>query len=86
MWVIATGDQFIQDAWKQKELAEKWYDAVDMECWAIARTAQKFNKKMVVLKSFSDQADDDADSDFEMNLQIVIDNMCQMLKKLITVI
>ncbi len=68
--LIVTGDQFINTTQKQEELFEKFSAlGTEMEGCAIAHTCYLNDVKFLVIRSLSDFADDNADSEFENNLE-----------------
>lgn len=63
--IIATGDQFICDAAKLKELAEEFgASACEMEGGSIAQVCWINKVDFVVIRAISDNADEDANVDF----------------------
>ena len=83
--VLATGDQFIDDITKVEELSKK-ADLVDMEGYAVAYTAEKFNTKTILIKAVSDKADFSAKESFEENLDKAMNNSVVLLKKVLDLI
>lgn len=61
--VIATGDSFVADAAKAREIAEKFgASACDMECAAIAQVCALAGVPFAAIKVISDGAGDDAEN------------------------
>lgn len=63
--IIATGDQFIGDANKLNELANRFHaSACEMEGGSIAHVCYVNQVDFIVIRAISDNADDDASVDF----------------------
>ena len=64
--IIASGDAFISDNKKKKEIREQFSaSAVEMEGAAIAQTAAKNDIPFIIVRAISDLADDNAAKDHE---------------------
>lgn len=64
--VIATGDQFIADPDKKRQIAERFKaDAVEMEGASVACVCRSFGVPFFVLRAISDAADMDAGFNFD---------------------
>lgn len=65
--LIASGDVFVADKNKKEAIKSEFgADAVDMESAAVAQTANKNNVPLVVIKTISDNKDEDV-QDYSMN-------------------
>jgi len=76
---IMTGDQFIDDLEKQKELFNRGGAVCDMECFAIAKVAKTFDIPCMAIKSISDNADGSSPGDFQDNLEKAINSTIKVL-------
>lgn len=81
-----TGDQFIDDSNKVKELREKYSaNVIEMEAFAIASVAREFNQlnKCVFIKAISDWANNEAKDAHMWNLDFAMQNSIKVLNKII---
>ncbi|MDP2090218.1 MAG: 5'-methylthioadenosine/S-adenosylhomocysteine nucleosidase [Candidatus Gracilibacteria bacterium] len=81
-----TGDQFIDDSNKVKELREKYSaNVIEMEAFAIASVAREFNQlnKCVFIKAISDGANNEAKDAHMGNLDFAMQNSIKVLNKII---
>lgn len=83
---ILSGDQFISDHQKKKELVEtfKGY-CVEMEGAAIAHACYVNKIPFVIIRSISDKADDSAEVNFSQFTQLAAANSCKMIEKMIEI-
>jgi adenosylhomocysteine nucleosidase len=82
-WICLTGDQFIDNEEKVKELREEYgADLCEMEAFAILSVARKYNvlDKCVVIKAISDWADTDAKEAHMDNLEFAMNNSVDVLE------
>ena len=80
--ILATWDQFIDNKEKINEL-KNIADLVDMEWFAIAYLAKKYNKNVILIKSISDKADWSAQEHLFENLKKAMKNSVFLLKEFI---
>ncbi len=82
---IATGDSFMNDSVKIKELKEKFPSAAatEMEAAAIAQTCHQFRKPFVVIRSISDMANSESVISFDEFLRTAADNSANMAMEII---
>lgn len=59
---VVTGDEYVESELKKQEIKNRFCNAyaVDMECGAIAKVCYRSEKELVIIKTISDEADDDA--------------------------
>ena len=59
---VVTGDEYVESEFKKQEIKNRFCNAyaVDMECGAIAKVCYRSEKELVIIKTISDEADDDA--------------------------
>ncbi|MCL1936292.1 MAG: 5'-methylthioadenosine/adenosylhomocysteine nucleosidase [Defluviitaleaceae bacterium] len=82
--IIATGDQFINNLEKRREIKEKFNAlCVEMEGAAIAHICFLNKVPFVVIRSISDKASGEADSQFEKNLKFATEKLAKILEKII---
>ena len=82
-WVCLTGDQFIDDKQKTRELREKYsWDIVEMEAFAILSVARAYDMldKCVVIKAVSDWADSESKDAHMNNLEFAMENSISVLE------
>lgn len=78
---IATGDTFVADKYKKKEIFEEFNcQAVDMESGAVAQVCTLNKVPFAVVKSISDKADYSAKIDFEKFLKLASENNFKLIK------
>ena len=82
-WICLTWDQFIDDKIKCQKLSKRW-DIVEMEAFSVASVAKIFDKKLLILKSISDNASLDAKWDFYKNLKKAMNNWVENLDKILS--
>lgn len=83
---IVSGDQFISDPAKKKELVERFNGfCVEMEGAAIAHTCHVNKIPFVIIRSISDKADDSAEVNFAEFTQLAAENSCKMIEKMIDI-
>lgn len=83
---VATGDQFISDSAVKEDIARRFpypYVAVDMESAAIGHTAYINETPFLVIRSLSDDANDDADMSFDAFVKIAADNSARLVLKML---
>lgn len=81
---IATGDAFIASQVKKKELTDRFgADAVEMEGAAIAQVCFQFNVPFVIIRSISDNADENADFVLEKFLTVASENANLVVMRLV---
>lgn len=81
-----TGDQFIDDAEKVRELREQTgAHVVEMEAFAVASVAREFwmLEKLVIIKAISDGADSDAREEHEGNLNYAMRKSIEVLQQIL---
>jgi adenosylhomocysteine nucleosidase len=82
-WVCLTGDKFIDNEEKVKELREKhWADICEMEAFSILSVARQYDllDKCVVIKAISDWADNNAKDAHMNNLEFAMNNSVDILE------
>ena len=85
-WHSTTGDVFISDQKKAKELRDVWWaDVAEMEAFAVASVARELwmLENTYIIKAISDGADTEALRDSEDNLNFAMKNSLQVLEKII---
>ncbi len=81
---IVTGDQFVEDSNKVKELSEKYNSlCTEMEGAAVAHVCVLNSVPFVVIRAMSDNADEKADMSFETMAAIAAKNACFVAKEII---
>lgn len=81
---ILSGDQFISDADKKKELVDNFGGfCTEMEGAAIAHTCYVNKIPFVIIRSISDKADDSAEVNFQEFTQLAARNSCMMLEAML---
>ncbi|HBH45834.1 MAG TPA: hypothetical protein DDX47_00490 [Candidatus Jacksonbacteria bacterium] len=80
---LTTGDQFIDNRKKLAALKAK-ADLVDMEGFAIAYVANKYDKKVIFIKATSDKANQSAADELMINVQRAMQNSINLLLKIIS--
>ncbi len=83
---IATGDQFINNLTRQKQIETNFDNvyAIEMESAAIVMTAFKFNVPIFVIRTISDLAYSDSSMEFNQYLDIVSKNFVKFVEVLET--
>ena len=79
---VLTGDQFV-DKHEDHERLKKEGDVVEMEAFAVASVCKVFQTPYIILKSISDNAEDDAKADFDTNIQIAMKNSLPVFLKVL---
>lgn len=74
---LATGDKFVEDTTGISA------DLVDMEGFAVAYVAKKYNKPVLLIKAVSDNASDTAQEMIVANLDRAMDSSIDTLKEII---
>ncbi|PLR78063.1 5'-methylthioadenosine/S-adenosylhomocysteine nucleosidase [Bacillus sp. V3-13] len=84
--LIATGDSFMSDPERVKEISRKFTDlqAVEMEAAAIAQVAYQFNKPFVVIRSLSDIAGKESNVSFDQYLEKAALNSANLVMKIVS--
>lgn len=83
---ILSGDQFISDKEKKKELVDLFNGfCVEMEGAAIAHACFVNKVPFVIIRSISDKADDSAEVNFSQFTQVAAANSCKMIEKMIEI-
>jgi len=85
-WICATGDQFIDDENKIDNIKNATNaHVVEMEAFAVASVCREYNKldKLIIIKAISDNADKNAHSAHENNLEIAMENSIKVLEKIV---
>ncbi len=83
---IVSGDQFISDPLKKKQLVESFDGfCVEMEGAAIAHVCYVNKIPFVIIRSISDKADDSAEVNFSQFTQLAAANSCKMIEKMIEI-
>jgi len=81
--IIATGDMFIANSAKKKELIETFKtDAVEMEGAAVAQVCQGQNTPFIIIRSISDNADEGAATDVKAFYQAAAENSARFVAAL----
>lgn len=83
-----TGDQFIDDAEKVRELRKQTgAHLVEMEAFAVASAAREFwmLEKLIIIKAISDGADSDAREAHEGNLDLAMRKSLEVLKNILAI-
>ncbi len=82
--IVATGDQFINDAEKKKYLAEEFgADCCEMEGGAIAQVAYLNDVPFVILRAISDKADGKALITFDEFVQKAAEHSMLLVKEMV---
>lgn len=83
---IVSGDQFISDSQKKKELIEIFGGfCTEMEGASIAQVCYINKIPFVIIRSISDKADDSAEVNFAEFTQLASANSCDMLEKMLRI-
>lgn len=83
---IVSGDQFISDPAKKKELQTVFNGfCTEMEGAAIAHACYLNKIPFVIIRSISDKADDTAEINFSQFTQLAAANSCKMIEKMIEI-
>lgn len=83
---IVSGDQFISDNQKKKELVEIFDGfCTEMEGASIAQVCYINKIPFVIIRSISDKADDSAEVNFSEFTQLAAANSCNMLEKMLQI-
>ena len=81
---IATGDQFISAGSKKQFLADTFAaHCAEMEGASIAHTAYLNKKPFVILRAISDNADDEAPTNFEQFLDSIIPKLSEVVLQMV---
>ncbi|MBI9108840.1 MAG: 5'-methylthioadenosine/S-adenosylhomocysteine nucleosidase [Spirochaetales bacterium] len=82
---IATGDSFMNDPEKITFIRKHFPTAaaVEMEAAAIAQTCHQFSKPFVIIRSISDNADNEATVSFDAFIKTAADNSAKMVLEII---
>ena len=84
MGIIATGDAFIASDKKKAELIRRFHaDAVEMEGAAVAQICYQYNIPIIIIRSISDSADENAGVDIEKFLNVSSENANRVVIKLV---
>ena len=76
---LTTGDQFITNT---SEISDK-ADMVDMEGFAVAYTAKRYQVQATLIKGISDDANDHSEQELFDNLNLAMDQTIELLKKVV---
>lgn len=83
---IVSGDQFISDPVKKKELINEFNGfCTEMEGAAIAHACYVNKIPFVIIRSISDKADDTAEVNFSQFTQLAAANSCKMIEKMVEI-
>ncbi|SFV77575.1 hypothetical protein MNB_SUP05-10-542 [hydrothermal vent metagenome] len=77
--VLTTGDQFINDGSNIANNA----DIVDMEGFAVAYVADKYNIPITMIKGISDDANSSSEKELFENLNMAMDQTITLLKEVV---
>ena len=81
---IATGDQFVGNNEKVKQIHDKFKaGAIEMEGASVAHTALMYKIPFVVIRSLSDKADSDAEVDYPKFVIQASDNSAKIVSEMI---
>lgn len=82
---IATGDSFMNDSAKINTLRERFPEvaATEMEAAGIAQTCHQFSKPFIIIRSISDNADEEAAVSFDTFIKTAADNSAKMVLEII---
>lgn len=81
---IATGDQFVGNNEKVKQIHDKFKaGAIEMEGASVAHTALMYKTPFVVIRSLSDKADSDAEVDYPKFVIQASDNSAKIVSEMI---
>lgn len=80
--VIATGDVFMQDGARKKQVAET-FDAIscEMEGGSIGQVCYVNGVDCCILRAISDNGDEDAHEDYHMSLEMAADRATQVMDR-----
>lgn len=82
---IASGDQFVSDPAKKKEIADFFRaDACDMESGAVAHVCLKAGVRCAVIRAISDATDGAHGAEFRKFMETAADRSIAVLKKALT--
>lgn len=81
---IATGDQFIADKKRKKQLKELEADAVEMEGASVAFVAKQNNVPIILIRSISDTAEGIAVEDFPKFFKDIAQNTKKIISHILT--
>ena len=82
---VVTGDIFIASKSKKKELRERLNaDAVEMEGGAVAQICWQFDIPCLVIRSLSDSADENAESDFDVFVNTAAGNSARLVAEIVS--
>lgn len=83
---IVSGDQFISDPEKKKELTAFFNGyCTEMEGAAVAHACYLNKIPFVIIRSISDKADDTAEINFSQFTQLAAANSCKMIEKMLEI-
>lgn len=83
---IVSGDQFISDPIKKKELIQVFDGfCTEMEGAAIAHVCYVNKVPFVIIRSISDKADDTAEINFSQFTQLAAANSCKMIERMVEI-
>ena len=84
--IIATGDEFVDNKEKRKELYEQFNaECVEMEGAAVAQVCHLDNIPFIIIRSISDKANGNEKIDFERYLEIVSKRCAEYLEKMLEI-
>ena len=83
--LIVSGDQFINDKAVKNEILKNFPDAQATECEGapIAHVATNFNVPFIVIRSLSDNADENEVSTYEFNVKSASENSAKLVLAMI---
>jgi len=82
--VIVTGDMFVASSAKKAELVKEFKaDAVEMEGAAVAQVCHQMNVPCIVIRSISDNADENANTDLKQFYKIAAANSAKLIIELV---
>lgn len=84
---IACGDAFIASSGKGQELIDKFgADAVEMEGAAIAQVCSQFNVPVIIIRSISDSADEEAQTTLEGFYKTAAENSAKFVMEMLALL
>lgn len=85
--IIACGDAFIASSIKKEELINKFdADAVEMEGAAIAQVCRQFDVPVIIIRSISDSADEQAQTTLEGFYKTAAENSARFVMEMLTLL
>ena len=85
--IIATGDVFVAEKEKRKELYEQFNaECVEMEGAAVAQVCHLDNIPFIIIRSISDKANGNEKIDFEKYLEVVSKRCAEYLEKMLAIV